>query len=250
MYETTVNIEKQNEHLLSYVKTQLAPCIHEVDGIATEVADNFRNYYSVACADTYRFQIGRCLNAAVTEALSLGYKNVYMRELLNIDGDNFFQNVLVNTICIFDNEYDKQMISRVVDTDRTVCLDGYFNFKLSHIKKKWLEISKLVGDNGFILTDNDLIAEFVEYLLDSMSTKEKTISVSFEPDGFIIYGQNDRIIEKIYSLAKSADIEEEAMLNIICLKPRNVKVYYTNKPSEEFCKMLDRLFFSEYIKVD
>lgn len=250
MYESTVNIEKQNEHLLSYVKTQLAPCIHEVDGIATEVADNFRNYYSVACADTYRFQIGRCLNAAVTEALSLGYKNVYMRELLNIDGDNFFQNVLVNTICIFDNEYDKQMISRVVDTDRTVCLDGYFNFKLSHIKKKWLEISKLVGDNGFILTDNDLIAEFVEYLLDSMSTKEKTISVSFEPDGFIIYGQNDRIIEKIYSLAKSADIEEEAMLNIICLKPRNVKVYYTNKPSEEFCKMLDRLFFSEYIKVD
>lgn len=250
MYESTVNIEKQNEHLLSYVKTQLAPCIHEVDGIATEVADNFRNYYSVACADTYRFQIGRCLNAAVTEALSLGYKNVYMRELLNIDGDNFYQNVLVNTICIFDNEYDKQMISRVVDTDRTVCLDGYFNFKLSHIKKKWLEISKLVGDNGFILTDNDLIAEFVEYLLDSMSTKEKTISVSFEPDGFIIYGQNDRIIEKIYSLAKSADIEEEAMLNIICLKPRNVKVYYTNKPSEEFCKMLDRLFFSEYIKVD
>ncbi len=250
MYESTVNIEKQNEHLLSYVKTQLAPCIHEVDGIATEVADNFRNYYSVACADTYRFQIGRCLNAAVTEALSLGYKNVYMRELLNIDGDNFYQNVLVNTICIFDNEYDKQMISRVVDTDRTVCLDGYFNFKLSHIKKKWLEISKLVGDNGFILTDNDLIAEFVEYLLDSMSTKEKTISVSFEPDGFIIYGQNDRIIEKIYSLAKSADIEEEAMLNIICLKPRNVKVYYTNKPSEEFCKMLDRLFFAEYIKVD
>lgn len=250
MYESTVNIEKQNEHLLSYVKTQLAPCIHEVDGIATEVADNFRNYYSVACADTYRFQIGRCLNAAVTEALSLGYKNVYMRELLNIDGDNFYQNVLVNTICIFDNEYDKQMISRVVDTDRTVCLDGYFNFKLSHIKKKWLEISKLVGDNGFILTDNDLIAEFVEYLLDSMSTKEKTISVSFEPNGFIIYGQNDRIIEKIYSLAKSADIEEEAMLNIICLKPRNVKVYYTKKPSEEFCKMLDRLFFSEYIKVD
>lgn len=181
MYESTVNIEKQNEHLLSYVKTQLAPCIHEVDGIATEVADNFRNYYSVACADTYRFQIGRCLNAAVTEALSLGYKNVYMRELLNIDGDNFYQNVLVNTICIFDNEYDKQMISRVVDTDRTVCLDGYFNFKLSHIKKKWLEISKLVGDNGFILTDNDLIAEFVEYLLDSMSTKEKTISVSLNP---------------------------------------------------------------------
>ena len=104
MYESTVNIEKQNEHLLSYVKTQLAPCIHEIDGIATEVADNFRNYYSVACADTYRFQIGRCLNAAVTEALSLGYKNVYMRELLNIDGDNFYQNVLVNTICIFDNE--------------------------------------------------------------------------------------------------------------------------------------------------
>ena len=103
MYESTLNVEKKNNHLLTYVKSQLEPYLNEIDGISTELEDDSRNYYSLACSDTYRFQIRRCISSAVTQALSLGYKNVYFRDLLNIKGASFYQNVLVNTICIFDN---------------------------------------------------------------------------------------------------------------------------------------------------
>ena len=248
MYESTLNIEKKNSHLLLYVKEQLEPYLNEIDGISTELEDESRNYYSLACSDTYRFQVRRCISAAVTQALSLGYKNVYFRDLLNVTGANFYQNVLVNTICIFDNEYDKQFISRVVEPEQIICLDGYYNFKMSLIKRKWLEISKLVSDNDYILTDNELITEFLQYLLESMTCKEDKLSVSLDKDSFIMFGNANKARDSLQSLARSLNVEEEAALNIICLKPKKVIIYYGEEPSKDFCRMMNALFTTEYIK--
>lgn len=248
MYESTLNIEKKNGHLLAYVKSQLEPYLKEIDGISTELEDESRSYYSLACSDTYRFQIKRCISSAVTQALSLGYKNVYFRNLLNIKGASFYQNVLVNTICIFDNEYDKQFISRVIETDNTICLDGYYNFRMSVIKRKWLEISKLVSENDFILTDNDLIVEFLQYLSESMTCKEERLSVSLDNDGFILFGSENKAITPLQSLAQSLNVEEETALNVICLKPKKVTFYYDEEPSADFCDLMDSLFDADYIR--
>ena len=248
MYESTLNVEKKNNHLLTYVKSQLEPYLNEIDGISTELEDDSRNYYSLACSDTYRFQIRRCISSAVTQALSLGYKNVYFRDLLNIKGASFYQNVLVNTICILDNEYDKQFISRVIEPDNTICLDGYYNFRMSVIKRKWLEISKLVSDNDFILTDNDLIVEFLQYLSESMTCKEERLSVSLDKDGFILFGGENKTIAALQSLAQPLNVEEETALNVICLKPKKVVFYYDDEPSEDFCDLMDSLFATEYVR--
>lgn len=250
MYEQTVNIEKSNNHLLTYIKGQMEPALQQIDGISTELDDEYRCYYTLACSDTYRFQIARAVAGAVSEALSLGYKNVFMRNLLEIDGDNFYQNVLVNTICLFDSEYDKQYVSRIMGDNATICLDGYYNFKMSPVKRKWYDVSKLVTDNSFILTDDELILEFLQYLLESMATKESTLSVSLNGDSFTLYNKDNKVLPKLKSLAKRVNVEEEAMLNVICLKPNNLTVYYRDKPSKQFCSMCDSLFNPKYICVE
>lgn len=223
--------------------------MHQIDGISTEVDDNYRSYYTLACSDTYRFQVGRAVLSAVCEALSLGYKNVYVRKLLDVDYDNFYQNVLVNTICIFDSEYDKQFVSRIVSDSATVCLDGYYNFKMAQVKRKWQDISKLVSDNDFILTDNELIIEFLQYLLESMTTKEKVLSASLDDNDFALFDKDSKALSKLKSLAKTVTVEEEAMLNIICLKPTKLNVYYHNKPSKDFCAMCEALFSPQFIAI-
>lgn len=250
MYEQTVNIEKENAHLLNYVKRQMEPTLRQIDGISTELDDEYRSYYTLACSDTYRFQISRAVAAAVCEALSLGYKNVYLRRLLDVDSDNFYQNVLVNTICIFDSEYDKQFVSRIMTESVTLCLDGYYNFKMSQVKRKWRDISKLVTDNNFILTDNELITEFLQYLLESMSTKEQNLSVSLDSDDFTMYDKDNKVLPKLKSIAKSVSVEEEAMLNIICLKPTKLNVYYKDKPCKQFCELCEALFNPQFICVE
>lgn len=250
MYEATVSVEKVNGHLLDYVKEQLTPCMSEIDGIVSEMDERNRNYFSLACADTYRFQVQRKLSDAVSQALTLGYKNIFVRKLLRIDKNNFYQNVLVNTICIFDNEYDKQIVSRVVDVEKTLCLDGYYNFRLAPIKKKWQEITKLVSDNFYVLSDNTLIVEFLQYLMESTPSKCKQLSVSVDGDKFVLYGSGDKVIEPTLSMAKISSCEEEIMLNILWLKPKTVRIYHSRSLGKDFCDMLNALFQTEYIEVE
>lgn len=250
MYEATVSVVKENSHLLDYVKGQLAPCLKEIDGVSCELDEKFRNCFSLACSDTYRFQVQRKLIDAVSQALTLGYKNVFVRDLLHIDNDNFYKNVLVNVICVFDNDYDKQIVSRLVEIDQNVCIDGYYNFRLAAVKKKWSDITQLVSDNLYVLSDNSLIVEFLQYLLESTPSKVKTLSVSFEDGAFVLYGSGGKVLSPVVSLAKKATVEEEAMLNILCLKPQRVKIYHSADLSAEFCEMLSLLFQTEYVEVE
>ena len=250
MYEATVSVVKENSHLLDYVKGELIPCLKEIDGMSTELDTQFRKCFSLACSDTYRFQVQRKLVDAVSQALTLGYKNVYVRDLLRIDSDNFYKNVLVNVICVFDNDYDKQVVSRLVEIDNTVCIDGYYNFRLAAVKKKWADITRLVLDNFYVLSDNSLIVEFLQYLLESTPSKVKNLSVSFENGSFVLYGSGGKVLEPAISLAKKATVEEEAMLNVLCLKPQRVKIYHSNPLSDDFCEMLSALFQAEYIEVE
>ena len=250
MYEATVSVVKENSHLLDYVKGELIPCLKEIDGMSTELDGRFRSCFSLACSDTYRFQVQRKLLDAVSQALTLGYKNVYMRDLLGIDGDSFYKNVLVNVICVFDNDYDKQIVSRLVEVDQTVCIDGYYNFRLAAVKKKWSDITRLVSDNFYVLSDNGLIVEFLQYLLESTPCKVKNLSVSFENGSFVLYGSGGKVLEPTISLAKKATVEEEAMLNILCLKPQHVKIYHSAPLSDDFVQMLSALFEVEYVEVE
>lgn len=250
MYEQTVNIERNNAHLLNYVKGQLEPTISKIDGISTELDDEYRSYFTVACSDTYRFQVNRAVMSAVCDALSLGYKNVYVRRLLSVGYDNFYQNVLVNTICKFDSEYDKQYIARIMSESSTLCLDGYYNFRMAQIKRKWQEISRLVCDNSFLLTDNELIIELLQYLLESLACREQVVSVSIENDDFVLYNKDSSVLPKLKSIARLTTVEEEAMLNVICLKPSKLNVYYHEKPSKDFSSMCDSLFNAQFIFVE
>ena len=250
MYEATVSVVKENSHLLDYVKGKLAPCLKEIDGVSTELDTQFRTCFSLACSDTYRFQVQRKLLDAVSQALTLGYKNVYVRELLGIYGDNFYKNVLVNVICVFDNEYDKQIVSRLVEIDQNVCIDGYYNFRLAEVKKKWSEITRLVSDNFYVISDNGLITEFLQYLLESTPSKVKSLSVSIECGSFVLFGSGGKVLEPAISLAKRATVEEEAMLNILCLKPQHVKIYHSAPLSDDFTQMLSTLFDAEYVQVE
>ena len=249
MYEVTVSVPLCNKHLLEHVKNQTAPAIAEMDGIATDLSDKFRSYYSVACSDTFRFQLRRLLADSVAEAMALGYKNMYVRDFLNVNGGNFFQNVLINTMCVFDKSYDQQIVSKIVDLDKPIFIDGYYNFRLDALKHKWEEIAKLVCDNQYILHDEELIMEFLQYLLDSVSSQVTHLTVTLEEDSFLMYDQKGKLIPTVQSLAKSATVEEEAAVNILLLKPKRISVYYGKRPEPNFMKLLG-LFDCKFVEAN
>ena len=249
MYEVTVSVPLRDKHLLQHVKNQTVAAVAEMDGIATDLNDKYRSYYSVACSDTFRFQLRRLLTDSVSEAVALGYKNMYVRDFLKVKEGNFFQNVLINTMCVFDKSYDQQIVSKILDADKPIFIDGYCNFRLDALKRKWEEIAKLVCDNQYILRDEELILEFLQYLLDSVNNQVTNLTVSLEEDSFLMYDTKGKLLPAAQSLAQNVTVEEEAAVNILLLKPKRVSIYYGKRPNEDFMKLL-QLFDCKFVEAN
>lgn len=248
MYETTISAPQTDRHILEYIRSQTLPIISEMDGITTDIADSHRCYYAIACSDTFRFQLKRILSENVSQAIALGYKNIFVRKFLHVSVGNFFQNVLIDTMCIFDRVYDYQAVAKVLDVEQPMFIDGYYNFRMQLLKRKWCEIAKLVADNSFIMQDRELIMEFLQYLLDSISEKVTNLTLSFESDGFLIYDSQNSVLPDIKTLAPSPTVEEEAAINILLLKPRHLTILFKTRPSEDFCLLMSQLFSCELKK--
>ncbi len=249
MYETTISVPKSDKHILEYIKSQMASAVTEIDGIATDVEDKRRCYYALACSDTFRFQLKRLLSESVSSAVALGYKNIFVRKCLKVSQCDFFQNVLINTMCVFDKSYDQQIITKILDVDKPMYIDGYYNFKMSLLKRKWKEIAKLVSDNNFILQDRQLILEFLQYLLESITCKVSHLTLTLEDNSFLEYDSHNDILPNVQSLAPSPTVEEEAAINVLLLKPKRLTVFGKKHPSEDFCTLM-RLFDCEFQNVE
>lgn len=249
MYETTVSVASDNIHLLDYVAGQIQPCINEIDGLSTRVDGKKRSYYSLACADTYRFALKRTLTETVSQALGLGYKNIFVRNLLHIDADNFYQNVLVNTVCVFDCDCDRQAIVGLIDADSPICLDGYYNFRLNDVKRKWHEVIRLISDNFYVLRDNRLITEFLQYLTEALPAKVKKLSVSVNDGGFVLYGTDGKVLPQCKSLSPCYDWRQELALNVLYFKPRQLTLYAQTPVDGSLYRLMDSLFDLQVVNV-
>lgn len=249
MYEVTISAPICQHYLLQNVMDALSPTVNAVDGVSSSVSDNNRSYYCVGCSDTYRFQLQRQIKDVVAQTVSVGYKNNYFSDALLDEKDDFFKNTLVNTLCIFDSEVDKQFVSKLVDTTKPICIDGYYNFKLSPLKNKWKEVLRLINENQDILHDDDLLLDFLRFLLDGVSCKVKSLSVVFENDSLCLFDDNNRVLDNISSLSPNATAYEVAAVNCICYKPKKLFVVSQNTPIDSFCKFAQRLFDVEYVKL-
>lgn len=238
MYEVTVSALRKEQHLLEHIKREAVPAIAEMDGIFTEMSDESRSYFSAACSDTYRFQLRRLLSGSIAETIALGYKNIFVRNCLHVNKGNFLQNVLINTMCVFDKTYDQQIVSKIIDVDKPVFIDGYCNFRLQPLKKKWKEIANLVAENNYILQDKQLILEFLQYLLESVYSRAEQLTVTLDKDTFMLYDGQGKVLTSCSTLAQNPTVEEEAAVNVLLLKPAKLNVYFDKQPSEDFCTVM------------
>lgn len=248
MYEVNISVEKENTHFINYIEKQLEPVLSKIDGVSASVTSTHRAYYTVACADTYKKQISDIVLNQASDVLAIGYKNAYLREQLGVKNGNFYLNTLLNTMCVFDNNFDKQYIRRILNTNDDIYLDGYFNFKLKRLKDKWKEIVELAESNSIILSDNSLIEEFLAYLLEAINQKVKNLSVVIDGENVSLYDTNGNIIEPLDLMQIEATAEEVAMVNTISIKPKELTIYCNDSVKVCFLDLCEFLFDTKVIK--
>ena len=160
-----------------------------------------------------------------------------------------WQVINKSTYLWVDNATITNTVANIIDCNQDVYLDGYYNFRMRDIKRKWENVVNMILENNFILSDNELIVEFLQYLLQSIEAKADSLSICFDDLGYTLYNSEGKIVNKLATLSKTATAEEEAIVNAICQNVKKLKVYYCKSPSKEFCDVAKTLFDVQYLQV-
>lgn len=249
MYENTLSVPAEHKHIFDFVVTQLADSMSQISALTVVTQSADRLYYTYACDEVFRKVICRDVADVAARALSMGYKNLYLRRLLDVNDEDFFQNVLVDVICVFDSAVDAQALTSVVCADKPLYLDGYYLFKMGAMKRKWSELSQLVGANRYVLEDGELVLEFLQYLTEQSSGKRHKMSLILDADGFCLFDGNNKLMPTLQTLARRVCFEEEAVVNLVCNKPAQLTVYCKNAPSKMFISAVSALFDVNFVYV-
>ena len=249
MYEVTVSTPSNEKHILDNVCQDICPYIRQIGGTVATVQQKHRSYFSLACADTFQLQAQRLLQDSVAKGLSLGYKNIFVRDMLDVQEGNFYQNILVDTMCAFDHQYDADILSKLIDAQKDIYIDGYYHFRIQNFKRKWENVENMVLENNYILGDHDLILEFLQYLLQSVDPKLKKLSICFDKNSYTLYDGKGKVIQKCPTMSPSVSVEEDAIVNAICLNPQKLKVYHAKPLSQDFLDVVKALFNVQFVLV-
>ena len=246
MYELTCSVENANEGLLKYVYDEVSTSIAKVGGVCKYLHGKCRSKFALACNELYATTISRQVEDCLINALTLGFKGLYLRDSLGISDDDLLLNTLVNTMCLFDNKFDKYYVKKSISLIGEICIDGYYNFRMKGLKSKWNELVEIVKNNNALLRDTSLIKEFLCYLMDFFPQGSSDISVVIDNDTFRIFDEKGRLVPHLNLVCKSA-LEELVVANAICIKPKAIKLYCNKQELDE--KFLDLLAYLFEVKV-
>ena len=249
MYEFTLSCDKIHSNFADYAQRCWEEGIKQAGGAIARI-DNDRNCnVAIACDKPYIKQIKSLVMDTVTEILAVGYKNIYLRKALCITKDNFVINTLINTMCAFDNSFDKECIRAVVNIEDRVNLEGYYNFRMGKVKGKWKEVAEITSRNDLLFSGSAFAEEFLSYLVETVPIGINNLSVVLDKNDFSLFDSNNKLIVPASTLYSRSTVEEEAMLNIICLRPKRIRLYCDRSGvNGDFVRLVESLFEVKEVK--
>jgi len=137
---------------------------------------------------------------------------------------------------------DSHIIKRELEKSKVDCIDGFFNFRLKEVKKKWDEIIELTNENSIVLSDNDVAVEFLSFLLESMPKRNKAIRLCSKGDEIVLLDEKGNEIKTNFSFLQTNTDEDLILFNIIYISPSKVVVKNRRDFSSEFLSIIDKFF--------
>lgn len=243
MYQTSISAKPKNQHYLDYISRQLTPILTRINGISALSCTDEKSLLSIACEDNHKNQVSDAVITALSEILSVGYKNEYFKNKLNIDKDSFLQNVVVNTMCIFDTHKDKKHISHIITDISNLSIEGYCNFRLKDVCEKWDEIINITNAYDIVAANKNTIKDFLLFLVESIPIAHQKVTATVDENHFTLFDENNKQLNLYTVHCDYDDIQELLIHNLICHRPKQVDIVGNcTKLSKDFWAVVRLLF--------
>ena len=106
------------------------------------------------------------------------------------------KEMLTRTLVAFDRERDELLVrSKLRESTADVfSLDGFYNFRLRELKKRWMNLADTVRMNAPLIRDPESFNVVLRFLLSTVTPKKEKVSVVSRGDGYVFSDSCDRVL--------------------------------------------------------
>ena len=161
----------QNNKNIFYIKASLSNLIFSV--VKDEFsADNLRVGLFLDIDEKSNALAGEELIDKVSDVIAIGYKYNFFKSNLAMGGLNENEReLLITSLISADLKEDKRYIRSKFKQSKEMAIDGFYNFKLVNLKRKWQEICGYIPDFFY----KDELSDFIRYLVKERNGRRITI---------------------------------------------------------------------------
>jgi len=190
MYQFNMSVDKLHADWFSSIEKVLTIQLKELDGVVASKASDKRVEISLACENANRQQAKKTIKNIIKEMYLTVVKYEYLKNALKMPhlSCNSF-SVLLHTLVAFDKEAECEIIDKNLKIADYLALDGFFNFRLTELKKRWDEIAELASNNARHLHQEETLNELLKFLMSAITPKIKKLYISVLSDHFNVSGQ-------------------------------------------------------------
>lgn len=204
MTTITVTEKDYKENNLLYVQSTLAELSVRAGLVAECKKEKDRAVFTLSVPDEYAEIVNAEVADKLAEIVAINYKYDFFTKNISVGGLNKTEKeILMASLISADLEEDKRYSFERFRSERTVAIDGVFNFRLKPLKRKWEEIVSYMP-SCFM---GSQLREFVSYLLEN---KKKRIFI----DRGRVYDVHYRRLKRCELLGgNEVNIVREALLS-------------------------------------
>jgi len=244
MFRFSINIESSRKSYLEHIRKNMLYPVNNAGGTQKLLSGDGRSYLEISVENEYKDRIEYALKNLIAEVISMGFKTDYLKSRLRFGEETLLDRTLVNTMSVFDNSIDRKLAFSGLEEVNKLSLDGFFTFRMQRLRERWDEIVTVTGTNSVIYYSEEVKREFLQYLVASLPTLSRNVTLDTAIFGSTLYDGMGKEIERL-SLLKSGDFseEEEILFNLVNISPKTLMLTGdTELLSEEFLSLVKELF--------
>ena len=193
-----------------------------------------------SCSDIEKFRYISFVEELIIETICNSYKKQYLLSNLGFNGfDEITNEAFIQALIFFDRETDRYIVSKYLQLEKQINLDGFFNFKLKTLKDKWSELVGIANENQVYLYSNDTFVELIKFLIDNIEVKSDVINIIKQNEEYKIL---DAQFEEIAFEEKLLENDKSLISSIISLCPKNINIYCSDILPNNVTKLICTLF--------
>jgi hypothetical protein len=243
MWELSISIDSKKASCIDNIMQDISPYIKQAGGVMARGKAMTRDYLALACEENNSKIVIDALLDIISNIITTDFKLEYLQENSRLPINNQINyNAFLKALVEFDREYDREVVARKLFFDKELMLDGFYNFRLKDLKKRWQEICDLANSNAVYLSYNETFLELLKFLVNTISSKLDEVHIFGENGKFVFYDKNmNRIKNKKYNL--DDEINAETLIpSLINLCPNKIVFYQVDNMPVVILNMISSIF--------